>query len=248
MLVGWPLQRLSEYRPERAEPADFTEFWDTTLAEARAAAWPARFEPYDAGLATIEVYDVTFAGFGGHPVRAWFYLPRRVVPNGHLGRIAAAAPDGPLPCVVSYIGYGGGRGLAHEHLMWAAAGYAHLVMDTRGQGSSGYLRADTPDPDAGPDPHTPGFMTSGIGDPTRYYYRRVFTDAVRAVDTARHHPRVDPTRIAITGGSQGGGITLAVAGLVNDLAAALPDVPFLCHYRHATEITNQHPYAQLVTY
>jgi cephalosporin-C deacetylase len=234
MFVDWPLERLREYHPDRVEPADFTEFWDTTLAQARAARWPARFEPYDAGMATIEVYDLTFAGYGGHPVRGWFYLPRGL--------------DGPLPCVVSYIGYGGGRGLAHEHLMWPVAGYAHLVMDTRGQGSAGYLRADTPDPEAGPDPHTPGFMTSGIGDPARYYYRRVFTDAVLAVEVARAHPRVDPGRVAVAGGSQGGGITLAVAGLVDDLAAVLPDVPFLCHYRRATEITNEYPYAELVTY
>src|SRR5438309_1235416 len=147
MLVDWPLERLREYRPERVEPADFTEFWDTTLAEARAAAWPARFEPYDAGLATIEVYDVTFAGFGGHPVRGWFHLPRDIV--------------APLPCVIRFMGYGNGRGLAHEHVMWPAAGYAHLVMDTRGQGSGGNLRGDTPDPAAGPGPQTPGFMTSG---------------------------------------------------------------------------------------
>ena len=45
---------------------------------------------------------------------------------------------------------------------------------------------------------------------------------------------VDPARVAVGGGSQGGGITIAVAGLVPDVVAALPDVPFLCHYRRAT--------------
>jgi cephalosporin-C deacetylase len=188
----------------------------------------------ETGLTTVDVYDVTFSGFGGHPVKGWLRLP--------------AGASEPLPVVVEFIGYGGGRGLPHEWLTWSAAGYAHLVMDTRGQGSNGYLVGDTPDPDPLGLPQTPGFMTRGLTDPAAYYYRRVFTDAVRAVDTARAHPRVDPARVVLGGTSQGGGISLAVAGLVDGLAAVLPNVPFLCHYRRATEITDALPYHELVTY
>ncbi|GAA5196360.1 cephalosporin-C deacetylase [Rugosimonospora acidiphila] len=234
MFVDWSLDRLRDYLPARDEPADFDEFWSATLNEAREAQWPAEFTPYDAGLSTVDVYDVTFPGFAGQPVRGWFLLPRHTT--------------GRLPCVVEYIGYGGGRGLPHDWLVWSAAGYAHLVMDTRGQGSNGWLAGDTPDPDPVGPPQTPGFMTRGIGDPRHYYYRRVFTDAVRAVDAARAHPRVDPDRVVVAGGSQGGGITLAVAGLVDGLAAAMPDVPFLCHYRRATEITDAFPYGEIVSY
>jgi cephalosporin-C deacetylase len=150
--------------------------------------------------------------------------------------------------VIEYVGYGGGRGLPHEWLGWSAAGYANLVMDTRGQGSNGHLVGDTPDPDPSGLPQTPGFLTRGITDPSTYYYRRVFTDAVRAVDAARAHPRVDPDRVVVAGASQGGGISIAVAGLVDGLTAVLPDVPFLCHYRRATEITDAGPYAEIVAY
>ena len=73
----------------------------------------------------------------------------------------------------------------------------------------------------------------------------MFTDAVRAVETARSHPDIDPERVVVTGGSQGGGITLAVAGLIPDLAAVMPDVPFLCHYRRATEIVDSFPYNEI---
>ena len=124
---------------------------------------------------------------------------------------------GKLPCVVEYIGYGGGRGFPLDWLLWSMAGYAHFVMDTRGQGSV-WRRGDTPDLDRdGSSPQVPGFMTRGVLDPNTYYYKRLFTDAVRAVEAARSHPAIDTGRIAVTGSSQGGGITLTVAGLVDEI-------------------------------
>ena len=121
-------------------------------------------------LTQIDVFDVTFPGYGGEPVKAWLSVPH--------------GASGPLPAVVEYNGYGGGRGLPHERLTWAAAGYAHLFMDTRGQGSGWGSGGETPDPH-GSGPAAPGFMTRGIDSPSQYYYRRVFTDAVRAVDAVR---------------------------------------------------------------
>ncbi|GAA4073786.1 hypothetical protein GCM10023065_30520 [Microbacterium laevaniformans] len=50
----------------------------------------------------------------------------------------------------------------------------------------------------------------------------MFTDAVRLIDAARTLPRVDAARIAVTGGSQGGGITLAAAALSEGLVAVMP--------------------------
>ena len=50
--------------------------------------------------------------------------------------LVPASARGPLPCVVGFLGYGGGRGFPYEWLTWPAAGYAHLLMDTRGQGGS----------------------------------------------------------------------------------------------------------------
>jgi len=108
-----------------------------------------------------------------------------------------------LPVVVQYIGYGGGRGLAHEALHWSAFGYAHLVMDTRGQGSDGRV-GDTPDWPGAALPHVPGFLTLGLPGRDSYYYRRVYVDAVRAVEAACAHPEVDASRVVTAGGSQGG--------------------------------------------
>jgi cephalosporin-C deacetylase len=231
MFFDLPLDQLKTYLPERNEPQDFDRFWAETLADARRHPLEARFEPVRTGLKLVEVFDVTYPGYAGQPIKGWFVLPRERAGN--------------LPCVVEYIGYGGGRSLPLDWLLWANAGYAHFIMDTRGQGSE-WSTGDTPDPEPdGGNPQVPGFMTRGILDPRSYYYRRVFTDAVRAVEAARSHPDVDAGRLAVTGGSQGGGITLAAAGLLPDVAVAMPDVPFLCHFRRATEMVDTNPYHEI---
>ena len=223
---------LEAFLPEREEPADFDAFWAATVAEARALAAPPRFTRFDAGYSELITEDVEFDGFGGQPIKGWFVAPRHA--------------EGPLPVVVSYLGYGGGRGLVGSWSQHPAAGVAQLVMDTRGQGS-GYRPGDTGDGDA-TGPRSGGVMTLGIDDPSQYYYRRVFTDGVLAVDAARAHPLVDPERVVVQGGSQGGGIALAVASLVGGLAGVVADVPFLCGFRRAIGLVDTHPYAEITGY
>ncbi|GLY57912.1 MAG: acetylxylan esterase [Cellulosimicrobium funkei] len=244
-LFDLPLPELETYAPALDEPADLDAFWARTLAESREAggdlARSVRLERVETGLDLVVVDDVTFPGFAGQPVKAWLVRPAEAA------RAAAAGDGAPLPAVVEFLGYGGGRGLPHEHLAWANAGYAHLVVDTRGQGSQWGSGGGTPDP-AGSGPAVPGVLTRGIEDPHDHYYRRVFTDGVRAVDAVRSVRGIDPERVAVHGVSQGGGIAIAVAGLADGLVAALPDVPFLCHYRRAVEITDRDPYRELTRY
>jgi cephalosporin-C deacetylase len=226
-----PLDELREYRPPRDEPADFDAFWSETLAESRAVRAPAVAVEVDSHLETISAADVTFSGYAGQPIKAWLLWP--------------AGRTGPLPTIVQYLGYGGGRGYPVNWLLWASAGYANLVMDTRGQGA-GWLTGDTSDiEETGTGPQFPGVMTRGILDPATYYYRRLMTDAALAVDAVREMPLVDGSRIAVAGASQGGGLALAVAALVPDVTAALIDVPFLTHYRRAVEITDEQPYGEI---
>lgn len=224
-------ESLRRYQPDLSLPADFDEFWDATLKQHPPGE--VEFTRIDNRLRLVETYDVAFSGFNGSEVRGWLHLP--------------TGAEGPRPGVVEYVGYGGGRGLAHERLMWALAGYAHLIMDTRGQGSA-WSVGDTADPDSSGGPAHPGFMTDGILDPQTYYYRRLFVDAVRAVDTILTHPLVDTERVAVTGGSQGGGLAIAAAALHPAVAYTLPEVPFLCDFPRAVTISPKHPYLELVRY
>lgn len=232
MIVDLTEAALRTYRSEQTEPEDFDEFWAGTLAETRRAPREVTVVSADVGLRTLDVFDVTFPGFSGEPIRAWLRVPH--------------GADEPLPTVVQYTGYGGGRGNPAENLLLASAGFAHLQMDTRGQGA-GWSRGDTSDFGA-TGPQVPGVMTRGIRAPRDYYYRRLFTDAVCAVDAARSLRVVDSDRIAVQGGSQGGGIALAVAGLRDDLAAVVAFVPFLCDFPRALEVTEAYPYGEVAAY
>jgi cephalosporin-C deacetylase len=232
MLTDLDEAALWQYRSAYTEPVDFDAFWQATLADADAHPLDTRVVPVETNLRTVEVFDVTFAGFGGHPVRAWLRVPRQ--------------RDAPLPGIVQFHGYASGRGHAIDDLHWASAGYAHLMMDARGQGGH-YAGGDTGDPVGSAAAH-PGYLTRGIEDPENYYYRRVFVDAVRAVAVLRGLDLVDPTRVAAVGASQGGGIALAVAGLVPDLAGLFTQAPFLVDVRRASLLTGAGPYPEITEY
>jgi cephalosporin-C deacetylase len=224
--------QLWEHTSALVDPEDFDTFWATTLAESRAAGGEVVVQPVETPLTTVDAWDVTFPGFAGDPVRAWYRRPAGVTAD--------------LPTVVQFVGYGGGRGEATENLLWASAGFAHLYVDSRGQGS-GWSRGDTPDP-WGTGPQAPGVMTRGIEDPSTYYYRRLLTDAALAVDAARALPGVDGSRVAVVGGSQGGAMALAAGALAEDVAAVAAHVPFLCDVARAIGITDSKPFAEVVEY
>ena len=236
-LFDLPLEQLREYVSPALPPADLDQFWDRTIAEARTVPLDAVFEPVDNYLSVIDTFDVTFSGFGGDRIRGWLHVPARLEAGQQ------------LPVVVEYIGYSGGRGLVNQNTRWAQAGYAHFIMDTRGQGYGG-VAGDTPDPhpSAG-EVNYAGLMTRGADHQDNYYFRRVYVDAFRAVEAAQNHPAVDPSAVVLTGISQGGGITVAAAGLtagrLDGVIAALPDVPFLQDFPRAIDIAPRGPYPEI---
>ena len=109
-LFDLPLDQLERYAPTVREPADFDAFWRSTLQRTGTGPLLLDVRPVRTELSLVETWDVTFSGYDGDPIRAWFTRP--------------AGTDEPLPAVVEYLGYGRGRGLPHERLTWAAAGYA----------------------------------------------------------------------------------------------------------------------------
>jgi cephalosporin-C deacetylase len=226
-----PLEQLRGYRPVVAEPEDFDDFWASTIAEARAVDAQPQWTPFATRLSAVEVIDVRFPGFGGEPIAAWLVLPRH--------------QQGKLPVVVEFPGYGGARGVPTDHLAFPSAGFAYLYADVRGQSATG---GETADPHGAPSA-MPGHLTRGIRSPQDYFYRRVFADAVRAVDAVASHPRIDAGRVFVRGTSQGGGIALATAGLLGDaIVGAMVNVPFLQHFERAIGLVGSEPYAEVTRF
>ena len=196
-----PLDQLRDYRTGTAEPPDLDLWWRRRLDEARATVRPPVLTRYETEIyAPVEVFDTEFSGADGDRIRAWYLRP--------------PGADGQTQVVVKFIGYGGGRGMPAEHALLPALGYAVFVMDTRGQGgrwTTGATGDRHGDPAAGPE--NARVMTRGIARPEGYYYTRLFTDAVLAVEAASE--LTGAPRVAVSGASQGGGLALAVAGLLS---------------------------------
>lgn len=236
-LFDLPLDQLRTYASAGAEPADLDEFWDLTISEARDFPLDAVYAPVENLLDVIDSFDVSFAGFGGARIKGWLHLP------------ATRDSGQALPVVVQYIGYSGGRGLVQQDTGWGQAGYAHFIMDTRGQGYGGIL-GETPDPhpSAGEVAYA-GLMTRGISTREDYYYRRVFVDAIRAIEAVQEHPEVDATKVILTGVSQGGGLAIAAAGLaagrLDGILGTMADVPFLQDFPRALDVAPRGPYQEI---
>ncbi len=231
-----PLAELRKYHTATEEPDRLDDWWASRLAEARAAASPAtvtRYQPDTYG--PLQVHDVEFSGARGDRIRAWYLRP-------------AAAASERLPVVVRFIGYGGGRGLPADHTLFPAAGLAAFVMDVRGQGGRWSVGATGDQASGGPGagPEYATVMTRGLARPEDYYYTRLYTDAVRAVETAAQLDGVDGTRIAVSGASQGGALALATSALLRDaIAVCHADVPFLCDIQRGVTLTAKMPYGEV---
>jgi cephalosporin-C deacetylase len=234
MIVDKPLSELREYRPSLTARPDFDDFWNKTLAESAAQPLNPKMEEQPYPVERITLYKVTYDGFGPNtPITGWYLVPKPAFQLQSAGKV---------PTIVQYHGYSGSKDVPASHLHWALQGFNVFAVDTRGQ------NGDSPDNNLYLNGSAVGFMTKGIDDPQTYFYRFAYMDCVRAVQFVSSLPETGP--IILNGKSQGGGLTLAVAALAKEFnpLAAMPDVPFLCHFERAVEVFSTGPYQELVNH
>ncbi len=190
---------------------DFDEFWNEVLHDVREAPLEVSYETVDYPIRGMEVRDLTFAALDGTRVHAWMLLPPE-------------AKDGPVPCLMHYHGMTGSRGYPSDFLLWVAMGAAVASIDFRMQG--GPTNSET---GFGGGAGNVYFSTLGLPGRKTWYRYWLVTDALRMLLVALEEPATDSDRIAVCGGSQGGGMCLTVAALMPEhVALAMPNVPSAC--------------------
>lgn len=222
--IDMPLEQMRQYKPSLYREDDFDLFWDATITAAINQPLNAELIPYDLPARGLQCYAVRLDGFEGGRLAGWYVRPER---------------QGKFPGLCVYHGYSMRAARPLDLISFAAQGMCVFSLDCRGQ------NGQSQDVSAPAEGHHSGWMTKGIRSPQEYYYRYVFADAVRALELLARREEVDMGRIAVTGGSQGGGLALAVASLSNRPILALPDIPFLCDYRRAIAITPIGPYPEI---
>lgn len=200
------IKEYESYKPPLTKRDDFEDFWEKTLTLSKSVNLNEKLIECEYPSPYMKVYDLTYQGYDGTPVKGWFLLP-------------LFTTEEKLPCLIHYHGFTGGREYPSQYAPWIIMGMAVIVIDCRLQGG-----------DTGSNIGYPGGLITnvnslGILDKENYYYRAIYMDCIRAVDFAVSSKYVDSSRIVLHGSSQGGALVMATAALDNRATLAMADVP-----------------------
>ena len=216
-LIDMPLEKLHEYQGRTPRPADFDSYWDSALAEMHALDPQVELIPHPLKTHFGECFHLYFTGVGGARVHAKYLRPKHTTE--------------PHPAVVMFHGYSGNSGDWADKLSYVSQGFSVAALDCRGQGGLsedvGGVKGNT----------LRGHIIRGLDDaPEKLLFRQIFLDTAQLARIVMGMPEVDENRVGATGGSQGGGLTLACAALEPNIKRAAPIFPFLCDYRRVWEM------------
>ncbi|MHB1461183.1 MAG: acetylxylan esterase [Armatimonadota bacterium] len=229
-LIDMPLEELYQYQGRNPRPANFDSYWDTALAEMRAIDPQVELKPLPSHSKHVEAFELTFTGVGGARVYAKYMRPKNFT--------------GTRPIVMNFHGYTGSSGDWFGYRGWLSEGFCVAALDCRGQGGYsedvGGVKGNTFN----------GHIIRGLDDvPEKLMYRGLYLDTAQLTDIVMGFPEVDAERVVATGGSQGGGLTLACAALHSGIKKAAPAFPFLCDYKRVWEMDQAAgAYAELRTH
>ena len=213
--VAFSPEAITSYTPM---PQDFGQFWQQALAEARKVDLePEYFDVPDASNDELTTKLVRL-----HVGKdKWFYAYLTIPRNGSLP-----------------IGEGGGRGSYPVVLCPPGAGSTKVFpSDYFGRQGMIYMKIEIHDND----PRIPddeynamrtkkcdGYMRRGMASRDTYYYKDVYVGCARAIDFLCSLPEWDGRNVIVTGGSQGGALTIVTAALNDRVTLCAPFYPALC--------------------
>lgn len=189
---------------------DFDEFWNRSIAELKTIH-PAfkSIERPDLSNNRIQVFEISMRSHDQIRVRGWLEVPRNATT--------------PLPAVIRVPGYGQNMkptGKRDDMIVFS--------FNPRGHGNSQQDISGQPE----------NFWIRGLDAPQTYYYRGSYLDCIRAVDYIASRTDIDQAKIAVWGGSQGGGFAFATAALDSRVDHCVADIPFLCDWTNYFRLTH----------
>jgi len=228
-IVDLTLKELKDYRPPLTRRSDFKRFWEENVKAAEEQPLNPVEKKVEYFTDRVEVYKVVFDGFIDRtPITAFFAKDAESVEAS--------------PTIVFFHGYGSSKGVVTDYLGWIMLGFSVMAVDVRGQAG------EAPDHARYPLGSITGNMTKGIQDKSTYYYRYVYMDCYRAIKYVLERDDVDGEKVGVSGMSQGGGISIAVAALHPKVSIAMPSVPYLCHFDRAVYVAESGPYLEILNY
>jgi cephalosporin-C deacetylase len=216
-LLDMPLERLRTYEGRNPRPADHEAYWEASLKEMHAVDPQLEFIPAAFQSPFAECYDLYFTGVRGARIHVKHLRPKNA--------------STPKPAVLMFHGYSGDSGDWQSKLSFVTLGYSVFAMDVRGQGGlseeTGGVKGTT----------LRGHIIRGLDDhPENLLFRHIFLDTAQLASIAMSLPFVDETNVYATGGSQGGGLTMACAALEPRIRKAALLYPFLSDYKRVWEM------------
>lgn len=195
------------------EAATIDTYWNQRLELASKLPLDIRREEQPSIFPYVTIDKLTYQGHDETPIHAWYLVPELR---------SADAYEKP-PCVITFPGYNGDKGLPERHATWLMLGYAVLAIDARGQtGETGNLIQDLSGA-------AQGWVSTNILDKENSYYMGLALDVVRAAEVAYQQPEIDKSRIAAVGTSQGGGMALLAGALSPKISAVVANIPNMCY-------------------
>jgi len=212
-----PYEDLLIYEGTNPCPDDFDVFWDRSLAVMQSIDPQVEMVPAEFQTDFADCYHMYFTGVGGARIYAKVLKPKGISKPG--------------PAVLMFHGYSMNSGDWYDKLGYAAQGFTVAALDCRGQGGR------SEDPGGVKGWTLNGHIVRGLhDDPSNLLFRSIFLDAAQLAKIIMEMPEVDAGRVGATGGSQGGGLTLACASLEPRIKRAAPIFPFLSDYKRVWEI------------
>ncbi|MFC1765202.1 acetylxylan esterase [Planctomycetota bacterium] len=228
--VDMSLAELKEYRGTNPCPKDFESYWERGLAEMRAQDPAVEMKRACFQSDFADCFDLTFTGVGGARIYAKLLKPKRLTR--------------PCPGLLEFHGYSVHSGDWFNKLPYVAQGFMVASMDCRGQGGKsedlGGIQGNT----------LHGHVLRGLDDaPDKLLYRQIFLDTAQLARILMAMDEVDETRIGATGGSQGGGLSVACAALEPRVQRIVSIFPFLSDYQRCWDLDLETgPYDELKAY